>query len=97
MGFVHVEGLSHMGGDSIRNGARKDLHSRLWDIGELDAEVGIFEYCLGDVLPYLEAVDLEGGDELDVLDVVAAEVDVHKAGDLPFLLVPVELHSLDEG
>ena len=35
----------------------------------------------GEVLADLVGVDVEGGDELDVADVVAAEVDVHEAGD----------------
>ena len=31
-------------------------------------------------LPTFSGVDVEGGDELDVADVVAAEVDVHQTG-----------------
>ena len=34
---------------------------------------------LGEVLPDLVRVDVEGGHELDVADVVAAELDVHEA------------------
>ena len=33
-------------------------------------------------LPTFSDVDVEGGGELDVADVVAAEVDVHEAGDV---------------
>ena len=36
---------------------------------------------LAEVEADLGGVDVEGGDELDVADVVAAELDVHEAGD----------------
>lgn len=53
---------------------------------------------LGEVFADLLDVDVEGGDELDVTDVVAAQVDVHQTRD--FLLrvgVLVVLDALDEG
>ena len=37
---------------------------------------------LGEVLPDLVGVDVEGGGELDVAHVVAAQIHVHQAGDL---------------
>ena len=52
---------------------------------------------LGQVLADLVLVDVEGGDELDVLDVIAAEVDVHQARDEVVLLgVLVVVAALDE-
>ena len=37
---------------------------------------------LAEVDAHLGGVDVEGGDELDVADVVAAELDVHQTGDV---------------
>ena len=49
-------------------------------------------------LPTLLGVDVERRRELDVADVVAAEVDVHEAGDgLVRVGVPVVVDALDEG
>ena len=52
---------------------------------------------LGQVLADLVLVDVEGGHELDVADVIAAEVDVHQARDEVVLLgVLVVVAALDE-
>ena len=51
-------------------------------LGELDRVVLAGPDRLGEVLADLLRVDVERGRELDVADVVAAEVDVHEAGDL---------------
>ena len=52
---------------------------------------------LGQVLADLVLVDVEGGHELDVADVVAAEVDVHQPGDEVVVLgVLVVVATLDE-
>ena len=50
-------------------------------VGELDGVVLAGEDGLADVEADLGGVDVEGGDDLDVADVVAAEHDVHEAGD----------------
>ena len=50
-------------------------------VGELDRVVRVRPDRLGEVLADLVARDVEGGGELDVADVVAAEVDVHQARD----------------
>ena len=50
------------------------------DLGELDRVVDLGEERLGGVEADLLGVDVEGGHELDVADVVAAELDVHQAG-----------------
>ena len=53
---------------------------------------------LGQVLADLVGIDVEGGRELDVADVVAAEVDVHQAGHaLVRVGVLVVLDALHEG
>ncbi len=47
--------------------------------------------------PTLVAVDVEGGDELEIAHVVATEHHVHEAGnDLARLRAAVVLHTLDE-
>ena len=48
-------------------------------VGELQRVVLAREDRLGEVLADLVGVDVEGGAELDVAHVVAAEVDVHQA------------------
>src|SRR5262249_28090082 len=50
-------------------------------LDELDRVVLAGPDRLGEVLADLLAVDVEGGRELDVADVVAAQVHVHEAGD----------------
>ena len=60
--------------------AAVDGHVQVRDVGELDRVVLARPDRLGQVLADLVGVDVEGGGELDVADVVAAEVDVHQAG-----------------
>ena len=77
---------------------RWTLTPELRDVGELDRVVLARPDRLGEVLADLLGVDVEGGDELDVADVVAAEVDVHQARDLlGGIGVLVVLDALDEG
>ena len=67
-------------------------------VGEADGVVGLGEDGLGQVVADFARVDVEGGDELDVADVVAAEVDVHQAGhELVGRSVAVLVDALDEG
>ena len=51
------------------------------DLGELDRVVRVCPHRLGEVDSDLALDDVERGDELDVRDVVPAEVDVHQPGD----------------
>ena len=64
--------------------------SRVWpldgdagrrDVGDLDGVVFAGQDGVGQVLPHLLAVDVERGNELDVADVVLAELHVHQARD----------------
>ena len=70
------------------------------DVLDLLEDVGVVRLRvdrLGQVLADLVLVDVEGGHELDVADVVAAEVDVHQARDEVVLLgVLVVVAALDE-
>ena len=70
------------------------------DVGDLLEDVGVVRLGvdrLGQVLADLVLVDVEGGHELDVADVVAAQVDVHQARDEVVLLgVLVVVAALDQ-
>jgi hypothetical protein len=50
------------------------------DVGDLDGVVLAGDDRLGQVAADLLGVDVERGDELDVADVVVAELDVHEPG-----------------
>ena len=69
-------------------------------VGDLLEDVGVVGLRvdrLGQVLADLVLVDVEGGHELDVADVVAAQVDVHQARDEVVLLgVLVVVAALDQ-
>ena len=66
-------------------------------VGELDRVVRVRPHRVGEVLADLVGGDVERGRELDVGDVVAAEVHVHQAGDeLVVRRVLVVLHALDQ-
>ena len=83
--------------EAVVGHAALDLDAQLGDVGELDRVVLARPDRLGEVLADLLGVDVEGGDELDVADVVAAEVDVHQARDLLVGVgVLVVLDALDE-
>ncbi len=63
-----VEGVAALDGDAGRR-----------HVGDLDGVVLAGADGLGEVVADLLAVDVERGDELDVADVVLAELDVHEA------------------
>ena len=76
----------------------RDAEVRDVVVDELDRVVLARPDRLGEVLADLLGVDVERGRELDVADVVAAEVDVHEAGDgLVRVGVAVVVDALDEG
>jgi hypothetical protein len=72
-------------------------HVEVRNVGELDRVVLTGPDRLGEVLVDFVGVDVEGGRELDVADVVATQVDVHEARDrLGGVGVAVVLDALDE-
>src|SRR4029079_4620256 len=74
-----------------------DRDAELADLLEDERVVRLLVDRLAEVLADLVLVDVEGGHELDVADVVAAEVDVHQARDeLVVLRVLVVIAALDE-
>ena len=101
----HVVGLSRRLVDDlgeeladpvVRHPAR-DLDPGLGDVGELDRVVRVSPDRVREVLADLRRRDVERRGELDVADVVAAEVDVHQAGDeLIGVGVAVVLDALQE-
>ena len=83
--------------EAVVGHAAMDLDAHVRDVGELDRVVLARPDRLGEVLADLLGVDVEGGDELDVADVIAAEVHVHQAGNLlGGVGVLVVLDALDE-
>ena len=83
--------------DAVVRHAARDLHAGLRDVGELDRVVRVRPDRVGEVDADLALHDVERGGELDVRDVVPAEVDVHEAGDgVRGLRVLVVLDSLQE-
>jgi hypothetical protein len=66
-------------------------------VGELDGVVLTGADGLGEVTPHLLGIDVEGGHELDVANVVAAELDVHQTRDMVARLgLGVEVHALHQ-
>lgn len=62
--------------------AALDGHARVRHVRDLDGVVLAGSDGVREVEADLLRVDVEGGDELDVADVVLAELDVHQAGHL---------------
>ncbi len=81
----------------VRHPAR-DLDAGLRHLGELVRVVRVRPDRLGEVLADLVGRDVERGRELDIADVIAAQVDMHQAGnELVRRRVLVELHALEQG
>ena len=59
-----------------------DVDPHVGDIGKLQRVVWLGENRLGEILPNLVLVDVEGGDHVDVLDAVVPDLGVHEAGNL---------------
>ena len=77
--------------------AALDLDTQVGYVREFHGVVVSGEDRVREVLANLVFVDVEGGGELDVADVVPAEVDVHQAGDrCSRLRVAVVLDALDQ-
>src|SRR4051794_20608800 len=60
-------------------GTAANLHSSGIDSGETICVVRRGANCLGQVSPNLAFGDIERGDELDISDMVAAEIEMHDA------------------
>ena len=77
--------------------AAVDLDAHLGHLTEFQGVVGQRVDRLGDVLAHLVLIDIDGGHDIDVPDMVTAQVDVHQAGDeLVFLGVLIIVQALDQ-
>ena len=89
--------LTEVLAEAVVGHAALDGDVRGGDVGELHRVVGLDEDGLGEVLADLVGVDVEGGDEVEVVDVVVAQEGVHDAGDFLALGgVAVEVDALHE-
>ena len=76
-----LDDLREVLADAVVRHPARDRDAGLRDVGELDRVVRVRPHRVGEVDADLALDDVERGDELDVADVVAAEVDVHQPGD----------------
>ena len=76
-----LDDLGEVLADAVVGHAAGDRDAGLRHVGELDRVVRVRPDRVGEILADLALDDVERGRELDVRDVVAAEVDVHQAGD----------------
>ena len=92
-----LDDLAEVLAEAVVGHAALDLDAEVRDLLEDVGVVRLRVDRLGQVLADLVLVDVEGGHELDVADVVAAEVDVHQPGDEVVVLgVLVVVAALDE-
>ena len=83
--------------EAVVEHAAVDAHAHRGHVGELEGVVRRREDGLRYVFADLVGVDVEGGDEVDVADVVAAEVRVHDARDRLLVAgVAVEVDALHQ-
>src|SRR6266550_5224796 len=74
-----------------------DLDALMWNVREFHRVVMPGEDRVRQILADLVLIDVEGGGEFDVADVVAAEIDVHQARDRRAgLRIPVILDALHQ-
>jgi hypothetical protein len=64
--------------DAVVGHSTRDGDARLGDVGELDRVVRLRPDRLGEIDADLALDDVERSDELDIADVIAAEIDVHQ-------------------
>src|SRR5262249_35976282 len=76
-----VDDLREVVPDAVEGAAATDGQAEFGDVGEADGVVGLGEDGFGEVVTDFALVDVEGRHELDIANVVAAEIDVHEAGD----------------
>ena len=102
----HVDGVARVLIDDFAQVLAKPVvghaplhrHAQVRHVGELHRVVGMGEYGLAEVLAHLVRAHVEGGRELDVADVIAAQVGVHQArNELVLCGAAVVLHALHQG
>ena len=75
-----VDRLAVVPAEAVQRRTALHRDPQVWHLGEADRVVRLGQDGFGDVLADLLRVDVERGDDLDVADVVPAEIDVHQAG-----------------
>src|SRR5699024_8795357 len=84
--------------EAVESRSAQDLDAGRLDIAEFDGVVLTGRDRLGDVDADLLAVDIEGGNEIDVTDVIIPELHVHETRNFrPRGHIPVVLNTLDQG
>ena len=92
-----LDGLAVVLAQSVERRAPQHRDAELADRGEADGVVLTGEDGLTEVQSHLGRVDVEGGHELDIADVVAAEADMHQTRHaLGRVGVPVVLDALHQ-
>ena len=87
----------HVVGHSVKDAAHPHQDSCLGEVAtKYCCAVRGLEDGLGDVLPHLAHVDVEGRHDFDVARPVATDLPVHEPDSLLRLLVPVVLEPLDQ-
>src|SRR2546427_2013112 len=97
---IHVEDLPHMRRNPIEYGTRFHRHVHVWHIADLHDTVRLRENRLAKVPADLFLVDLEGGNEGNVLDRVVAELGMHESCGKAILgrrILPIILNALYQG
>src|SRR5215472_14536752 len=74
-----IDDLAQVGAQTVERRSALHRDTEVRDLGEAYGVVRFDEQRFGDVATDFAAIDVEGGDDLDVADVVAAEVHVHEA------------------
>ena len=83
--------------EAVESVSALDDDARRGNVGDLDGVVLARLRCLGEVEADLLGIDVESGDEFDIIDVVFAEPDVHESGNSAVGVgVLVELDTLDQ-
>ena len=91
------EDLAEVLAQAVVGHAARDGHIQFGDIAELVGVVGEGINGFGQVLAHLGIDDIEGGGELNITDVITAQVDVHQAGDAVAVLgILIKMNPLDE-
>ena len=72
------------------------LYAGRGHIAELEGVIGCGVDGVSQVLAHLVLVDIESGDEIDIADMISAQVGVHQAGDkIGFIGVAVIMNALN--
>ena len=74
------------------------LNAKLRDVGKSDGVIRFGVNRFTEIAAHFGRVDIKGGGELDVANVVTAELNMHQAGnELIGIRFAVKLNTLDEG